>query len=435
MPSNPLGILSKIDSAINKSYQLNEIDAKEADALYVMSYIAFCISACHHQPTLLPIKEFNLLRETIAKANFPPNHGLLPKLLVQLITITDILIERIPNGDHLNTLTITFKTLPDSLIEQVPVASTSRSALHLFNVLNKPIKFIGQVREDISVQQTNLSDDEQIDTDQLLNKIKQIKGANQNRALDSTIYFLCRDLIRSFAKKMLSEEIFTVAIRQLYANSSGKETVINNFFGAYNVVYTQDAWKRRDSALATLYLTKGMALFIPLLESLNPKNFHRLISRLELKNPLDDELHSEYNCYLTILSFYQRDEVPHPIRRARLEFVAEDKYMGTMFSGLAHTFEVTIKASTSRTLSGLPSILQADFANLDPSILSEFEKFIDLLVRVNTQAPRQQQRNIDLFLLKHHFVILQFIHIMGVEGIRYMQNHVARTVLNLENYF
>lgn len=424
-----LRCLLKAVEGIDTLHQLNSIDENQADLRLALLYVSSCIPLYKQNPTWLPEQEFNLLRELILKSPDANNPSLLAELFKHLTTITDILIERIPDQNYLQALQEIIDNLPDTITSQFDTVSSGRYDIHL---PTKRIKINTQTHLPSNIPR-NPHDAKLSNDKKNQNIILKWLQTIQNTVLhNADLITYCGFLIDAFVQRKLSENDLISAIRKLYQQSADKELFIKIFLEEYQGCHKKNVLCNNG---ISIFLAKHSITLLPVLvEQLTPDQFDQLVKELfpEANSSNSIVREDEYGPQIIISFYINRESDDLRYKKAMLTYVRDHQIFSADLQKIANVMGAGLQLLPSKTLQRLPPIIQTDFYKLAEPVQRELEVFVTAFVRINEHAPKYQQRNITLFFLKHHRAIQQIIYIMGIEGIRYMRNHLAGTVLNLD---
>lgn len=418
--------------------QRHLISEHGANARYALFYITAALPVYQQNKDAIPEAEFNLLCQIIP--TLPKESTLLGKLISTLISVNDLLNKRSPDPKRLKLIQEILEKLPDSAFKEISALKTSFTADAICFQLKKPIRLIEpasnsdhgivMIREALKNSQSSdtISDDILF----LTTLEKSIKSG-----VCTPVFF--KGLLDYYSEERFSIEELCFIVSLVYEQNKDKEAFCKVFLTAYQEIYDDTLRKspRKNRLL------NAMGTILPLLgEQLPPNRLYPLCAEInfQLDDPRAAENDKAYFCYQTIMLLYtegaellqalNHDSIPRAVFSV---FVLDtDPRLCSAFREMGRNVAADILLSSSPLLRQLPLFMQNMFYEQTDSIKKELISLIELYAQVNKNAPEHQQRNITLFFFKYHEVIQQVMTIMGVEGIRYLRNHLAGTVLNLE---
>ncbi|MDI9818072.1 MULTISPECIES: hypothetical protein [unclassified Legionella] len=247
---------------------------------------------------------------------------------------------------------------------------------------------------------------------------------------------LIKKLIDSYGQQLFYKKGLTLLLQGICTSDTKKtEEAIKNFLMAYKASY--ENFPRTSTGKNILLL--GVRIILPFMaKQLSASKLNQLLedSNFHLEDPDAEEHHEPHRYYELVMSFYgsKQIQIDSWVYNAVLrKLISNRAYLHQVFEILGST--TILPETLLNTDSQLPlsvQLIQGAIFEQDVAVHKEFEQLIAIFLRVNQSAPRYQQRNISLFFFKYHAVIIQLIKIMGADGIRYMRNHLAGSVLNLE---
>ncbi|HHT0594559.1 TPA: hypothetical protein ACTXXA_003103 [Legionella anisa] len=424
---------------LNKLFQYNQFDENEANARHTLVYINAALPFYKQNSKALPKNEFALLLETIQ--SLPSDSKLLKELVHHLIEVNDLLFLR-TGENRMPLIADCISKLPDTLFEQISEVDTSPTAQFIAANLKRPIKFSSSVINDTeiivllkaAIQRSGGFHTEDDDNKflALLESMFKLEAI----PLDKETEFY-EELLKYYGQKRFGEKELSLIIDGLYAKSKDKEAFCKNFLISYKNAY--DYFPRKSNGIN--YLLRGVGIVFPLLnEQLQTNRLKQILldTKFVLEDPKASENDEDYGAYDVIQSFYTdnslftKDELSLWQEREFLQILLKGEGISSWFQDLGKDATGGLQLSDSPILGELPIFMQQSILNKSKLIQEKFANFVTLFLQVNQNAPEHQQRNITLFFSKHLDKIEQIINTMGVEGIYYLQNHLAGTVLNLE---
>ncbi|QBR83566.1 hypothetical protein E3983_03855 [Legionella israelensis] len=442
MPSMDLLIysLTRVEEIIAKlQHQYNAFDENEANARYTLLYVNASIWFYKLNPHLIPESEFDQLIESIEQ--LPHDHTLLNEMLSSLIFIHDLLNERQPDKERQQKIDKALQNISTDVFKEIHASSSSFTANYIYSNLAKPIQLIDSSllhKENImevftkAVEEKKRYKDDKLG-DQLVDALTKLLELNNKISSEQQIELLEKWIV-GYGLKQFTEKELSRILHALLNHSEDKESFVKDFLTAYLKSY--DGFPRKSEGKNILL--EGISLIFPLLDnSLPPKRFLQLLSEVgfDLKDPRASENDDAFGEYMFFMSFYKDSteiEADSSYDNVTLRFVFKNKKLYYLFQLLGRNAVPDIQLFESKILRQLPIFTQSDLFSQYKHLENELVKFISLFIKVNENAPTHQQRNILLYFTKYHNTIKQIIKIMGAEGIRYMQNHLAGTVIHLE---
>lgn len=426
-----------VANGMNKLYrQYNAYDENEANARYVLVYLNTMLFFYKNNHKTIPKNEFARVLETIQ--SLPPDNKLLSQLIHSLISINDLSIQRgADKGRSVILIEEAISKLPDSVFEQLSESEASPTALFIQQTLRKPIKLTSgkvdllEVLEKLkkSVHESEGFYTKDIDESFLKYVQSQLEAISAGKEYD---HLLLRNLFIEYGKGRIGENELKVIVGFLYKQSIDKEKFCQSFLKNYQDAYDSFARKQNGKNV----LLENLGRFLPLLnEPLLSGQLEKIMSAVnfKLEDPQASESDEAYTLYKIIISFYSDETLQVENTHEEKEFLrfllGESLYSCLQQQGK----EIAdIPLSGSKVFSELPVLMHHALLTQDTQVQKKFEELVSLFIRVNDNAPEHQQRNIGLFFFKFQSEIEQIMKTMGAEGVTYLRNHLAGTVLNLE---
>lgn len=425
------------------------IDEQKSNALQVLLYVNANMAFFKTTEAYIPEDEIDLLLKAIEelklyKIDSHWNRSILQDLMVNLITINDLLIQRKTEKADLTKIALIIEQLPGNVLENIHIPESSVTANYLRSqgksISISPVEVMLDKDKIIEQAKNNYAFESQSDA---LEKIFKISDSLSDEDLLAGL----KALILLYTERTqldVSKKEAVHLIQTLSEKYTDKEKFVTIFLSAYQTLYGE--YYRKDNEKNILL--EGIAEFFPILDSLLPPN--KLSGFLEgsdsstaffLNDPWASEHDESYRIYEDCLSFYvpvdKRKSYSYvsenAIRHLSLILQLPDFYSNLQVSGRNMCDSIRLLASPN--LSQLPPVLQTKLVHLfeqNTALQKEFESFIELFIQVNARADEHQQRNIKIFFSRHQEAIAQIMLIMGIEGIRYLRSHLAGTALNLE---
>ena len=371
-------------------------------------------------------------------------------LISNLMITHDYLIERNPAGAEFKKIMNWVEALPESVLNNVDVLPMSNTANYLIEKGKKvgpaPVLDWSLEKNRILVLVTN---------DYFLkSKINDIESAlnMDNSTSDENLAKNFEALLKVYVEKRwlgLTEDDIPKLIAQLAEGYQDKEKFVQIFLSNYAKFY--DQLQRKSDEVNTMLI--GVTVFLPMLDKLLPPGKLSILLEHQVQlhaSFLYDKAAAEHDAAMAIyescMSFYTH----LPRKRYDFDIVDQDSMQMLYLPALSdsHRFlfphlqiagrnivdSIDLIAPSS-VIYKLPPIVQAtlvDVFKINPELQREFEKFIRLFEEVNSKADSHQQRHLGLFFSEHFPALMQFVSIMGGEGICYLRSLIAVTVLNLE---
>ncbi len=455
--------LSKVNAFINELYLSNQLDENQANTYYTLAYLYSHLEFIKTRTTYLPLNEFQLLQTTISSLlpdsndnndidnNF--NSNVLPELVSHLIYISDILIQRHAQKDPQKQLDIlsavdkTLQKLPDNLFKLAKVITPSITADYLAKQSSKSLQ--EESKNPTSEKAAELFRQcEQIKaisrleyyTNTLIQMGKKIfrkkspyfeseseeKSAHEKELSD----FLCQ-VVKSLGDKLISEDEFIKLIKLVKTKYPDKTQFVISCLKAYHNAYCHFGEKTRGIDLMLAHVSTLFDVLID--ESLQPGELKEIIAKIDfrLTDPQACENDMAYrHGYEASMKVLDGKEIPDVEGSFRLDY--NSKILPRLLKIIGKNSLAEIKLPSS-SLPSTPPLLQIKIMDdFSPDLLNKFEKFLQLLIRINEKANPQHQRNIFLLFVQYSDSMIQLIRIMGITAIKYLRKQVSHSLLPLE---
>jgi len=450
---NALSVYGKTAKAMSVETGLDE---HMTNAIHVLLYMNTYKAFLEQNKASIPDDEFNLLIGTIERlkpyeaANSNPwRSRILGDLVSLLITTHDLLIQRNPDSNHFSEIMQMIEQLPGTMLHDLNIPPSSTTG----NFIREQGTLIGPVEGDILSKETILEKAKNNyylnhRIDDLNHRIDDLNLINISPSLtDDALLASLKSLILVYAfsaPQFVKEDQVMKLIETFFQQFDNSEQFVKIFLDAYQEVYQE--FKRKDGEINTLL--KGVPVFLPMFDQLLPPNklSELLAKKIEtgfLNDPSASEHDDSYVIYEVCLSFYAdladtKGDYTAATQRSREELYPILNHQQFLYPHLqvaGRNASDSIRLFTSDPLNKLPPIMQMDLVEIfknNQGLQVEFESFIHLFIRVNSQADTHQQRNIKLMFTQNEDAVVEIIKIMGIEGIRYLRSQLAGTVLTLE---
>jgi hypothetical protein len=446
--NNALSLYAKVVDTLQE--QMGQIDDTKAGAIHALLYVNTYIAFYKETATSSPLDLLDLLEKTIK--GFKPelesfwDKAILNDLVSQFLIASDLLAERLSSTEHFANVMSTISRIPAEQLTDVKVPQPSSTATHL-----RSAGMLGVAGES-----------KVFDKQAMLYKVKEgyvLKRhvGSLEKGFDITDDTSDEDLLTGLSALLLlymhdsefklERKMVPSIIKSLTEQYSDKEKLVRVFLQAYKKAYEE---QYRKSPLKNALLA-GVAEFFPVLDSILPAG--KLAELIEgkapevgfhLYDPMASEHDDSYQIYQTCLSFYV--DVDHWKREGNKQ-VSEDsmQHLFTILSNHKFLYPHLQVAGRNMTqdlvkfdepeLAQLPLILQTELVALfeaTPQLKEAFISFVGKFEQVNALSDGQQQKNLQIFFSKHQAGIVLMAQVLGIEGVRYLSNHLAGSALNLE---
>lgn len=406
----------------NACYANTEQDETESNAINVWLYFHAFLNYYKQNKDLVSDTEWNLLYETIETLS--ATHSLLLDLVLQLITLYDVLSVHSPHAERAQRLFKLLNKLPDFVLDKINInlrTPIQKGEIALFStqLLKNEIMSDEDVISAFEIKVNNKY------APDVIGSVKNLLRRASSLISDEEQNNLFLLVINSFGFGLFDEKELTLLIRNLVVQARDKESFVKQLLISY-----QNAYDRFSIELiGKSFLLRGVAFLFPVLdEQLSLGRLQELIleTKFELKNPNHGLHRFQYDYYHFISMVYKGD----------IDTIERLAFTRALLPGtiqiLSRNLIADSKLLKSDPLQHLPLLLRLRLLEQNLLVQHEFTQFVALFLRVNKNAPAYQQRNPMLFFIKYHHVMMQLIEVMGVEGILYMRQHLAGTVLYLE---
>ncbi|OGT54929.1 MAG: hypothetical protein A3F43_01090 [Gammaproteobacteria bacterium RIFCSPHIGHO2_12_FULL_42_10] len=433
------------------------VDEANGNAIITASWIYYGLSGIKQDPNYFPDTEIQMIIDVIN--SLPPENGVMPHLVSQLIELTDDLVKKmvLVKTQHLevadNYQRVLKKTMeiltnlphhafklidptqnspelsklfPDDFFsdKKIPKCTLEEFCSHVdvsVSNISKPYINLHGMQYAIDLQKSG-EIFKGVIKEQLMQNVSDDSGINEGELE----YILCQIDV-NISKGIISIEMLEELMQLISEQYNNKELLISSVLAIH---------KKHFDKQKNFYL--DIAILLPILGQLiDADRFLILIKNFKSGLLKSDSLYSDaqsrYVKFLVIHALMNGIGIPEERLTEKIA-TPEVLFQALRIFGKSSKSNTRLLHSNVKSPSmpvSLLNVLQA-LGISDSQIPIDFEAFAVHLKDVNSRAAIHQQRNITLFYIKYNPEITTLIYLAGEIAIKYMRSLVANTIIPLE---